>query len=58
MLRYIIVDRYVQMSLNYQSKISEMERPLVSNLQNGEVKVNHQIWAVFWSTECVEETDF
>ena len=46
------------MSLNYQSKISEMERPLVSNLQNGEVKVNHQIWAVFWSTECVEETDF
>ena len=24
-----------------------MERPLVNILQNGEIKVKHQIWAVF-----------
>ena len=37
-----------------------MERPLVNILENGEVKVKHKIWVVFfiWSTECVEKTDF
>ena len=25
-----------------------MERPLVNILQNGEIKVKHQIWAVFY----------
>ena len=37
-----------------------MERPLVNILENGEVKVKHKIWVVFfiWSPECVEKIDF
>ena len=59
-LRYVIEDRYVRKSLYYQSNISQMERPLVNILENGEVKVKHKIWVVFfiWSTECAEKTDF
>ena len=50
----------VHKSLNYESNVSQMERPLVNILKNGEVEVKHQRWAVFfiWSTECVEETNF
>ena len=35
------------MSLNYQWKISQMERPLVNILLNGEVEVKHKIRTVF-----------
>ena len=37
----------LQIDKSYQSKISQMERPVVNILSNGEVKVKHQIWAVF-----------
>ena len=37
----------VHKSLNYESNVSQMERPLVNILKNGEVEVKHQIWAVF-----------
>ena len=37
----------LQIDKSYQSKISQMEIPVVDILSNGEVKAKHQIWAVF-----------
>ena len=40
--RYVIINRYVHKSLNYQSNVSQMERPLLNIWYNGS-EVKHQI---------------
>ena len=43
--RYVIINRWVHKSLNYQSSVSQMERPLLNILHKG-CEVKHQICAI------------